>query len=54
MIGQNLQSKHSEMRADSHYDLSIKSEEEIDIIIKHLENQNELLEKIYKSQKNKQ
>ena len=54
MIGQNLQSKHSEIRAESHYDFSVKTEEEIDIIIKHLENQNELLEKIYKAQKNKQ
>lgn len=54
MIGQNLQSKHSEMRADNHYELSVKEEEEVDIIIKHLENQNELLEKILKAQKNKQ
>jgi uncharacterized membrane protein len=54
MIGQNLQSKHSEIRAESHYDFSVKTEEEIDIIIKHLENHNELLEKIYKAQKNKE
>ena len=46
MIGQNLQSRHSEIRADNHYDVSIKTEEEIDIIIEHLENQNELLNRI--------
>lgn len=48
MIGQNLQSKHSEIRAESHYEVSMKTEEEIDVIIKHLENQNELLEEILK------
>jgi uncharacterized membrane protein len=51
MIGQNLQSKHSETRAENHYELSIKTEEEIDTIIKHLENQNELLEEVLKKKK---
>jgi uncharacterized membrane protein len=51
MIGQNLQSKHSELRAENHYDVSIKTEEEIDTIIKHLENQNELLEELLKKKK---
>ena len=51
MIGQNLQSKHSETRAENHYEVSIKTEEEIDTIIKHLENQNELLEELLKKKK---
>lgn len=48
MVGQKVESKHSEKRADSHYDVSIKTEEEIDVIIKHLENQNELIEELIK------
>ena len=44
MVGQKVESKHSEIRADSHYEVSVKTEEEIDVIIKHLENQNEHLE----------
>lgn len=51
MIGQNLQSKHSELRADGHYNVSIKTEEEIDTIIKHLENQNEFLQELLKNKK---
>ena len=51
MIGQNLQSKHSETRAENHYEVSVKTEEEIDTIIKHLENQNELLEELLKNKK---
>lgn len=46
MIGQNLQSQHSEARAESSFNIAIKSEEEIEMIIKHLENQNILLNKI--------
>lgn len=43
MIGQNLQSKHSEIRAESEYETSIKSEREIEAILQHLENQNQIL-----------
>jgi uncharacterized membrane protein len=52
MVGQKVESKHSELRNNSHYDVSIKTEEEIDVIIKHLENQNELLELLYKNKLN--
>jgi hypothetical protein len=51
MVGQKVESKHSEMRADSHYEVSVKTEEEIDVIIKHLENQNELLIELLKQKK---
>lgn len=46
MVGQNLQGKHSEARAEADFDLSVKSEREIEAILQHLENQNELILKI--------
>ncbi len=46
MIGQNLQSKHSEVRAEADFDLNVKAEREIETIIAHLENQNEVLSDI--------
>ncbi|MCJ7820382.1 MAG: DUF1003 domain-containing protein [Bacteroidales bacterium] len=46
MIGQNLQSKHSEVRAEEDYKINIKAETEIETILMHLENQNELIQKI--------
>jgi uncharacterized membrane protein len=48
MIGQNLQGKHSELRAESDYEVNIKAEREIETILMHLENQNELILKILK------
>jgi uncharacterized membrane protein len=46
MIGQNLQSKHSEVRAEEDFKINIKAETEIETILMHLENQNELIQKI--------
>ena len=43
MVGQNLQSRHSEIRAEEDFAVNIKSENEIEIILKHLENQNEMI-----------
>ena len=43
MVGQNLQSKHSELRAEEDFAINKKSEVEIEIILKHLENQNEMI-----------
>jgi uncharacterized membrane protein len=48
MVGQNLQNKHSEARAQSNFDVNVKSELEIETIIQHLENQNEILSEIVK------
>ena len=48
MIGQNLQSRHSELRAERDYDIDKKSETEIETILMHLENQNEQIQKIIK------
>jgi len=46
MIGQNLQSAHSEARAEATYMTAKRSEVNIENIHKHLENQNEILKEI--------
>jgi len=43
MVGQNLQSKHSEIRAEEDFKINKKAETEVETILKHLENQNELI-----------
>ncbi len=43
MIGQNLQARHSELRAEQDFAVNKKSEVEVETILKHLENQNELI-----------
>lgn len=46
MIGQNLESEHSEKRAELSYESIVRSEEEIDIILLMLEHQNDELDRI--------
>ncbi len=46
MIGQNLQGRHSEARAEADFEVNTKAEIEIETILHHLENQNELILKI--------
>ncbi len=46
MIGQNLQAKHAEIRAEEDFLINIKAESEIGTILLHLENQNALMLKI--------
>ncbi len=43
MIGQNLQSKHAEIRAEEDFLINKKAESEIGTVLMHLENQNELI-----------
>ena len=43
MVGQNVQSQHSDLRAQSDLDVNVKAEEEIEAILKHLELQNAML-----------
>jgi uncharacterized membrane protein len=43
MIGQNLQSNHSELRAEADFEINTKAEAEIEAILMHLENQNEII-----------
>jgi len=46
MIGQNLQGRHAEARAESDFDVNVKAEREVETILLHLENQNALILKI--------
>ena len=43
MAGQNLEGKFAEKRAQADFEINKKAEHEIEVIIAHLENQNELL-----------
>ena len=56
MIGQYLQSKHSELRAEEDFSINKKAETGIETILMHLENQNEvmveILRRLEESEKN--
>jgi uncharacterized membrane protein len=43
MVGQNLQGRHSEARATADFEIDTQSEREVEAILQHLENQNELI-----------
>jgi uncharacterized membrane protein len=43
MVGQNLQGMHSEARAEHDLEVNIKAEQEIEVILQHLQQQNDLL-----------
>ena len=43
MVGQNLQSNHAEIRAEEDFLINKKAEFEIETILMHLENQNDLI-----------
>ena len=43
MISQNLHSRHAEVRAAADFDVNVKAEHEIEVVLQHLENQNKLL-----------
>ncbi len=49
MIGQNLQSRHSEARAEADFEVDTKAEMEIKNILMHLENQNKLIMQLLKT-----
>ena len=46
MIGQNLQSRYTDRRAENDFEVNVKAEREIETILLHLENQNQLIIKI--------
>jgi uncharacterized membrane protein len=46
MVGQNLQGRHAEARAEADFDVNTKAEREIETILLHLETQNDLILKI--------
>ena len=43
MVGQNIQGAHSEARAQHDLEINMKAEQEIEVILHHLEHQNALL-----------
>jgi len=51
MIGQNLQGRHAEERAESDFEVNVRAEKEIEVILMHLEQQNELILKILENTK---
>lgn len=46
MIGQNIQSKHAQLRAEHAFQTDQKAEKEIETILLHLEHQEQLIQKI--------
>jgi len=54
MIGQNLQGRHSEARAESDFEVNVKAEREIETILLHLENQNKIILEILNKLETKQ
>ena len=46
MVGQNIQGAHSELRAQSDYEINCKAEKEVELILHHLEYQNSILIKM--------
>ena len=46
MVGQNLQGRHAEARAEADFEVNTKAELEIETILLHLERQSELILKI--------
>jgi uncharacterized membrane protein len=48
LIGQNLQGKHAEARAEADFEVNMKAEKEIGTILGHLENQNNTMREILK------
>ena len=43
MVGQNVQGAHADLRAEHDLEVNVKAEEEIEVILQHLEYQNGLL-----------
>ncbi len=43
MVGQNIQGKHAEARAENDLEVNVKAEKEIEVVLHHLEYQNAIL-----------
>lgn len=48
IVGQNLQGRHAELRAEHDYETNVKAEKEIETILLHLEKQDEMMLDILK------
>ncbi len=44
MVGQNLQGRHAEKRAESDYEVNVRAEREIEAVLQHLEQQSKKLD----------
>lgn len=53
MVGQNLQGRHAEMRAENDYQVNLKAESEIKQIAARLDAQDEMLREILQVQRNR-
>jgi uncharacterized membrane protein len=53
MIGQNLQGRHAEARAEADFEVNTKAEREIETVLLHLENQNKVMLEILNKLENK-
>jgi uncharacterized membrane protein len=42
-VGQNIIGRHAEARAEHDLEINVKAEQEIEVILHHLEHQNEIL-----------
>ena len=49
MVGQNLQGRHAELRAEADFEVNTKAEREIEAILLHLEHQNDLILRILRN-----
>jgi uncharacterized membrane protein len=54
MVGQNLQNRHAEHRAEMEFEVNIKAEREIENVLLHLEQQNELITKLLNQAEHKE
>lgn len=43
MVGQNLMGRHAEVRAEHDLEVNVRAEQEIEVILRHLEYQNTML-----------
>ena len=50
MVGQNIQGRHAELRAQNDFEINCKAEQEIEIVLMHLERQQELLMRLIQAQ----
>jgi uncharacterized membrane protein len=50
MVGQNIQGRHAEARAEHDLEVNVKAEQEIELILQHLERQNDMLIAMQKNQ----
>lgn len=50
MVGQNMQGRHAEIRAESDFEINIKAEQEVETILQHLEVQQAILLQLVQAQ----